>query len=62
MELKIIRTKKHYHASLERFEERFSAKSETKESNEADVLALLIQDYENKYFIIGAPSPIEAIK
>lgn len=62
MELKIIKTKKDYRASLERFEEIFSAKSGTKESNEADVLALLIQDYENKHFVIEAPSPIEAIK
>ena len=62
MELKIIKTKSNYHASLERFEEIFSAKRGTKESDEADVLALLIQDYENKHYVIEAPSPLEAIK
>lgn len=62
MELKIIKTKKDYHAALERFEEIFSTKHGTKESNEADVLSLLIQDYENRHFVIEAPSPIEAIK
>lgn len=62
MELKIIKTKKEYHACLERFEEIFSAKSGTKESNEADVLSLLIQDYENKHYVINAPSPLEAIR
>ncbi len=62
MELKIIKTKKDYHAALERFEEVFSAKTGTKESNEADILSLLIQDYENRHFVIEAPTPIEAIK
>ena len=62
MELKIIKTKKDYHSALERFEEIFSAKGGTKESNEADVLSLLIQDYENKHYVIQASSPIEAIK
>lgn len=62
MELKIIKTKKDYHVALERFEEIFNAKLGTKESNEADVLSLLIQDYENKHFVIEAPSPLEAIK
>ena len=62
MELKIIKTKKDYHASLEKFEEIFSAKRGSKESDEADVLALLIQDYENKQFVIKAPTPLEAIK
>lgn len=62
MELRIIKTKKDYHLALERFEEIFSAKRGTKESDEAEVLALLIQDYENRTFVIEAPSPIEAIK
>lgn len=62
MELKIIKTKKDYNASLERFEEIFSAKRGTKESDEADVLSLLIRDYEDKNFVINSPSPLEAIK
>ncbi|HVY74392.1 MAG TPA: helix-turn-helix domain-containing protein [Puia sp.] len=62
MPLKIIRTKKEYQASLERFENIFQAKAGTAESDEADVLALLIKDYENRHYIIEAPSPIEAIK
>lgn len=62
MKLKIIKTKKDYHAALERFEEVFSAKRGTIESDEADVLSLLIRDYEDKNFVIAAPNPIEAIK
>jgi HTH-type transcriptional regulator / antitoxin HigA len=60
--MKIIKTKKDYHEALERFEEIFSAKRGTSESDEADVLSLLIRDYEDKNFIIDAPGPLEAIK
>jgi HTH-type transcriptional regulator / antitoxin HigA len=62
MKLKIIRTKKDYQMALERFEEIFSAKRGTEESDEADILSLLIRDYEDKHFIIDAPNPLEAIK
>ena len=62
MELKIIKTQKDYQLALARFEKIFSAKSGTKESNEADVLSLLIKDYEDKNFVIDVPNPIDAIK
>jgi len=62
MPIKILKTKKDYQQSLERFEEIFQAKPGTPESDEADVLALLIKDYEERHYIIAAPSPIEAIK
>ena len=62
MPLKIIKTKKDYQQSLERFEDIFQAKPGTPESDEADVLALLIKAYEDKHYVIDAPSPIEAIK
>ena len=60
--MKKIKTKKEYASALERFEHIFQAKAGTKESDEADVMALLIADYENRHFIIEAPGPIEAIK
>ena len=62
MQLKIIKTKKDYLKSLERFEEIFQAKTGTKESEEADVLALLIKEYEDKNYLVQAPDPLEAIK
>jgi HTH-type transcriptional regulator/antitoxin HigA len=62
MHLKIVKTKKEYLQSLERFEEIFQAKQGTPESDEADVLALLIKDYENRHYVIDAPSPLDAIK
>jgi len=60
--LKIIKTKAQYEDALERFNQVFHAKSGTPESDEADLLALLIKDYEEKHFIIEAPDPLEAIK
>ncbi len=62
MEVKIIRNKQQYLATMERFEELFQAKSGTKESDEADMLALVIKDYEERHYVIEAPDPIEAIK
>ena len=62
MRLKIIKTKKDYEAALERFEAIFQAKSGTKESDEADLLAMLVKNYEEQHFVLDAPDPIEAIK
>lgn len=62
MQLKVIKTPKDYLQSLERFEEIFQAEQGLAESDEADVLALLIKEYEEKHFEIDTPNPIEAIK
>lgn len=62
MEVKKIKNKKQYLGALERFEEIFQAKPGTKASDEADVLALVIKDYEERHYVIDAPDPIEAIK
>lgn len=61
-QIEIIKTKAQYNKALQRFEEIFLAEDATNESKEADVLALLIKDYEDKHFVIDAPDPIEAIK
>jgi len=57
MQLKILKTKKDYLKSAERFEEIFHAKPGSDESDEADVIALLIKEYEDKHYIIDAPGP-----
>ncbi len=62
MELKIIKSKTDYQEALERFEEIFLAEPNTPESNEADILALILKDFEEKNFLIEAPTPIDAIK
>jgi HTH-type transcriptional regulator/antitoxin HigA len=62
MRFKIIRTKREYLLSLERFQAILQAKPGSAESDEADILALLIKDYEDKHYVIDVPNPIEAIK
>src|ERR1041385_7306972 len=62
MEYKILKTKKDYLSALERFEKIFQAKAGSPESEESDLLALLIKDYEDTHYIIQAPDPIAAIK
>lgn len=62
MKLKILKTKKDYQAALKRFEEIFQAKPGSPESDEADVLSLLLKDYEGKHYLIETPDPLEAIK
>ena len=62
MILKPIRTETDYRAALNRLEEIFDAKLGTSESDELEILSLLIDDYEKKHYPIEAPDPIEAIK
>ena len=62
MDIKLIKTEEDYKKALERMEEIFDAPIGTIESDEADILALLIDEYEKKNFPIDAPDPIDAIK
>jgi len=62
MEIKPIKTEADYKASLEQLDKVFDAPIGTKESDYADILALLIDEYEKKYYPISAPDPIEAIR
>jgi len=40
----------------------FDAPVDTKEGDESEILALLIENYENEHYPIESPDPIEAIK
>ncbi len=62
MNYKIIKTEEEYQKNLTRFAEVFDALEGSSESNEADILALLIEKYEDVAYPIEAPDPIEAIK
>jgi HTH-type transcriptional regulator / antitoxin HigA len=62
MNLKPIKTEADYRAALKRLEEIFDAKPDTHESDELEILGLMVDDYENKHYPIEAPDPIEAIK
>lgn len=62
MELKPIKTDADYRAALKKLEKIFDAKPGTPESDELEILGLMVDDYENKHYPIEAPDPIEAIK
>jgi len=62
MNIKPIKTDLDYKVALKRLEVIFDAAVGTIESDEADVLGLLIDEYEKRHYPIEAPDPIEAIK
>jgi HTH-type transcriptional regulator/antitoxin HigA len=62
MELRTIKSEADYKLALKRLEQIFDAKPGTSESEELEILGLIVDDYEKKHFPIEAPDPIEAIK
>ena len=61
MDISPIRNEKDYKKALERLEVIFDAKRGTKEGDELEILAILIDNYENENFPVGMPDPISAI-
>jgi len=61
-ELKPIRTKADYEKALAEIDRLWGAKSSTREGDRLDVLATLIDAYENEHYPMDPPDPIEAIK
>jgi len=62
MNIKLIKTEADYLEALKRLGEIFDARTGTPESDEADIIGLMIDEYEKKNYNIDAPDPIEAIK
>lgn len=62
MDIKAIKNEEDYNQSIKRLEEIFHALENTKEGDEAEVLSILIEKYEDEHYPIEAPDPIEAIK
>jgi len=62
MNVKPIKSDKDYRNALERLEMIFDAPIDSKKGDEAEILSLLIENYENEHYPIEAPDPIEAIK
>ena len=62
MDIKPIKTENDYQNALKKLEVLFDATIGTPESDEADILGLLIDEYEKINYPIEAPDPIEAIK
>jgi HTH-type transcriptional regulator/antitoxin HigA len=62
MNIKPIKTDADYRCALERLDEIFDSTIGSPESDEADILGLLVDEYEKKHYPIESPDPIEAIK
>jgi HTH-type transcriptional regulator / antitoxin HigA len=62
MNIKPIKSESDYRSALKRLEDIFDAPVGTSESDEADILGLLVDEYEKEFYPIDAPDPIEAIK
>jgi HTH-type transcriptional regulator/antitoxin HigA len=62
MDIKPIRTEEEYEVALARLEDIWDATAGTPESDELDVLSILVEAYEEEHHRIDPPDPIEAIK
>lgn len=60
--ISIIKSEKEYDLALQRMEEIFDSSPNSKEGKEAELLALVIEEYEKENYPIDTPDPIEAIK
>ena len=62
MKAKVIRTDEDYESTLERIGQLMDAAPGTPESEELDLLATLVEVYEQEHFAIELPDPVDAIK
>ena len=62
MKIKVIKTEKDYNKALKRLEVIFDSPVNTREGDEAELLGILIEKFEDEHYPIEAPDPIEAIK
>ena len=62
MNISPIKTEVDYRKALKRLETIFDAPIGSSDSDEADLLGLMVDEYEKKHYPIEAPDPIEAIK
>ena len=62
MTIRPIRNNSDHESALNRIQVLMSAKPDTDEGDELDVLATLVDAYEATHFPIESPDPIEAIK
>ena len=62
MNIKVIKTEEEYNQALKRLEVIFDAPVDSQEGDEAELLSILIEKYEDEHYPIELPDPIEAIK
>lgn len=57
MEIKIIKTEQDYENALKRLEKIFDAPIDSVEVDEAEILSILIEKYEDQQYPIEVPNP-----
>jgi HTH-type transcriptional regulator/antitoxin HigA len=62
MQIRPIRTDADHAAALRRIDELMDAEAGTPEGDELDVLATLVEAYEDRHFPIADPEPLAAIQ
>jgi HTH-type transcriptional regulator/antitoxin HigA len=62
MEIRPIKTKADYRASLREIETLMAAERDTPEGERLDVLVTLVEAYERRHYRLDLPDPVEAIK
>jgi HTH-type transcriptional regulator / antitoxin HigA len=58
----VIKNETSYKAALKRIQKIFNAKEGTPEAEELEILSILVEEYENKRFIIPESDPLDIIK
>ena len=61
MEIKPIKNDADYQAALEEIERLFAAAPDTQKGDRLEVLATLVEAYEERHYSIPLPDPVEAI-
>ena len=61
MQIKPIKTESDYKQALAEIETLLDAKPGTPEADKLEILATLVEDYENKFYNIPAPNPIDML-
>jgi HTH-type transcriptional regulator / antitoxin HigA len=62
MEIRPIKTKSDYEATLAEIEKLWDLGPDTPESDRLDILVTLVEAYEAKRYPIDPPDPVDAIK
>jgi HTH-type transcriptional regulator/antitoxin HigA len=62
MKIKVLKTEEEYYQALGRLEIIFDAPMDSPDGDEAELLGMLIEKYEEVHYPIDPPDPIEAIK
>ncbi len=62
MKPKVIKTRADYQAALVHLETLMDAQPGTRQEEELELFAVLLDSYEREHFPIGLPDPVEAIK